>query len=88
MKERKDPGIKADSDRKEHKANVKTQTTFVRTTKWELVYSELLLVIKASYRNSTRDLSTAINQVGFKNCQKLLETVKSYCLLVIDFDVQ
>lgn len=40
----------------------------------------LLLVIKASYRKSTRELSVAINQVD--------KAVKNYCLSVINSDIE
>ena len=65
----------------------KTHTTFVRKTTWVLVYNCLLLVIKASYHKSTRDLSTAINQVDYITVKKLIGTVKGYCLSVIDSDI-
>ena len=66
----------------------KTHTAFVRKTTWMLVCNCLLLVIKASYHKWTRDLSTAINQVDYITIKKLIETVKSNCLSVIDFDIE
>ena len=41
----------------------KTHTAFFRETTW--VCHSSLLVTKASYHNSARDLSTAINQVDY-----------------------
>ena len=62
----------------------KTYTKFVRKT--TLVCNSLLLVIKGLYHKSTWDLSTAINQVEYIIVKKLIETVKTYCLSVIEFD--
>ena len=66
----------------------KTHTAFFKKTTWVLVCNSLLLVTKASYHNSTRDLSTAINEVYYITVKKLIETVNSYCLSVVDSDIE
>ena len=63
-------------------------TAFFRKTTWVLVCNSLLLIKKASYHNSTRDLSSAINQVDYITVKKIIETVKRYCLSVIDSDIE
>ena len=64
----------------------KTHTTFFEKTTWVLVCNSLLMVTKASYHNSTTDYIH--NPVDSITVKKLIETVKSYCFLVIDSDIE
>ena len=65
-----------------------THATFFRKITWVLVCNNLLLVTKASYHNSTRDYIHSHQSSWLYNCQKLTETVKSYCFSVIDSDIE
>ena len=66
----------------------KTDIALVRTTTWVVVCNNLYWLLKLHISQANKIFVHSHQSSWLYNCQKLLETIKNYCLEVIDSDIE